>query len=72
MHNLFEYGLLAFTSIFTMVNPLGIIPVYTSMTAQMSSKEARQVAVKAVSTAFIILAVFAFSGKFIFEFFHLI
>ena len=71
MHNLFEYGLLAFTSIFTMVNPLGIIPVYTSMTAQMSSKEARQVAVKAVSTAFIILAVFAFSGKFIFEFFQI-
>jgi len=66
MQNLFEFGLLAFTSIFTMVNPLGIIPVYTSMTAQMSSKEARQVAVKAVSTAFIILAVFAFSGKFIF------
>lgn len=71
MHNLFEFGLLAFTSIFTMVNPLGIIPVYTSMTAQMSAKEARQVAVKAVSTAFIILALFAFSGKFIFEFFQI-
>ena len=71
MHNLFEYGLLAFTSIFTMVNPLGIIPVYTSMTAQMSSKEARQVAIKAVLTAFITLAVFAFSGKFIFEFFQI-
>ncbi len=71
MHSLFEYGLLAFTSIFTMVNPLGIIPVYTSMTAEMSSKEARQVAIKAVSTAFITLTVFAFSGKFIFEFFQI-
>lgn len=71
MHNLFEYGLLAFTSIFTMVNPLGIIPVYASMTAQMSSKEAKQVAVKAVSTALITLVLFAFSGKFIFEFFQI-
>ncbi|MGA8265751.1 MAG: MarC family protein [Ignavibacteriaceae bacterium] len=71
MHSLFEYGLLAFTSIFTMVNPLGIIPVYASMTAEMSTKEARQVAIKAVSTAFITLTVFAFSGKFIFEFFQI-
>ena len=71
MHSLFEFGLLAFTSIFTMVNPLGIIPVYASMTAEMSSKEARHVAIKAVSTAFITLTVFAFSGKFIFEFFQI-
>jgi multiple antibiotic resistance protein len=54
-----------------MVNPLGIIPVYASMTAEMSTKEARQVAIKAVSTAFITLTVFAFSGKFIFEFFQI-
>lgn len=71
MDKLFEFGLLSFTSIFTMINPLGVIPVYTSMTADMSAHEAKGVAYKAVLIAFIILIVFAFSGRFIFEFFHI-
>ncbi|MEJ2613458.1 MAG: NAAT family transporter [Ignavibacteriaceae bacterium] len=71
MDKLFEFGLLSFASIFTMVNPLGVIPVYTSMTAEMSSHEAKGVAYKAVLIAFIILIMFAFSGRFIFEFFHI-
>ncbi len=71
MDKLLEFGLLSFTSIFTMINPLGVIPVYTSMTAKMTAHEAKGVAYKAVSIAFIILIVFAFSGRFIFEFFHI-
>jgi multiple antibiotic resistance protein len=71
MDKMFEFGLLSFTSIFTMINPLGVIPVYTSMTAEMSAHEAKGVAYKAVLIAFIILIVFAFSGRFIFEFFHI-
>ena len=71
MDKLFEFGLLSFTSIFTMINPLGVIPVYTTMTSEMSAHEAKGVAYKAVLIAFIILIVFAFSGRFIFEFFHI-
>ena len=71
MDNYFEFGLLAFTSIFTMVNPLGIIPVYTAMTAGMTSEHARKVAIKASITALITMLLFAFSGKFIFDFFHI-
>ncbi len=71
MDKLFEFGLLSFTSIFTMVNPLGVIPVYTSMTSGIPSKEANRVATKAVFTAFITLLLFAFSGRFIFEFFQI-
>lgn len=71
MDKLFEFGLLAFTSIFTMVNPLGVIPVYTSMTSGLTSQEARRVAVKAVFTAALTLLLFAFSGRFIFEFFQI-
>ena len=71
MDKLFEFGLLSFTSIFTMINPLGVIPVYTSMTSEMSAHEAKGVAYKAVLIAFIILIMFAFSGRFIFEFFHI-
>lgn len=64
-----DFMLLAFTSFFTMVNPLGTIPVYTSLTANLSSAEAKKVAYKAVITATLTLFLFAFAGKFIFNFF---
>lgn len=66
-----EFGLLAFTSIFTMVNPLGIIPVFTSLTAELDSHTSRKVALKAVSVAFFTMILFALSGKFIFDFFQI-
>lgn len=64
-----DFMLLAFTSFFTMVNPLGTIPVYTSLTGNLSSAEAKKVAYKAVITATLTLFLFAFAGKFIFNFF---
>ena len=66
---MFEFALLTFTSLFTMMNPLGVIPVYIALTENMSVKEARFTAFKAITTALIILIIFAFSGKFIFDFF---
>ncbi|RMH74118.1 MAG: MarC family protein [Gemmatimonadetes bacterium] len=66
-----EFGLLAFTSLFTMINPLGIIPVYTTLTTNLSGKQAHRVALKAVLTALIILVLFALTGKFIFDFFSI-
>jgi len=69
MTDMLEYALIAFTSLFTMVNPLGIIPVYTSLTSKLSAKEAKKVAFKSTLTALIILLIFAVTGKFIFEFF---
>jgi len=69
MTNLFDFGLLVFTSLFTMINPLGIIPVFISLTRDISEKEAHRTALKAVITAFIVLVLFAFMGKFIFHFF---
>jgi multiple antibiotic resistance protein len=67
----FEYALLAFTTIFTMVNPLGVVPVYTSLTATLPVNEANKVAVRAVFTAFITMILFALFGNFIFDFFHI-
>ena len=64
-----EFIVLAFTSLFTMVNPLGIIPVYISLTSELPPKEAKKVAYKAVFTGFIILVLFAVAGKFIFDLF---
>jgi len=71
MHGLFEFGLLAFTSFFTMINPIGVIPVYSSLTSEMSQKEAQHVATKAVVTAFLIMIFFAFTGQLVFDFFHI-
>jgi multiple antibiotic resistance protein len=69
MNNLFEFVLIAFTSLFTMMNPLGIIPVYISLTNEMSQTEARKVAIKAVITGLSTLILFAIAGKFIFDLF---
>ena len=71
MNQLTEFGILAFTSLFTMVNPLGVIPVYISLTGDLGTKEAKRVAVKATITALIILMLFAVGGKFIFDFFSI-
>jgi len=71
MEIVLSFGLLAFTSIFTMVNPLGVIPVYTSMTSQMSSEEARRVAKKSVLVALLTMLLFALTGKFVFDFFQI-
>ncbi len=69
MDTLVEFTLVAFTSLFTMMNPLGIIPVYISLTNGLETKDAKMVAYKAVFTAFIILILFAIAGKFIFDIF---
>jgi len=69
MDTLLEFTLVAFTSLFTMMNPLGIIPVYISLTTGLETKDAKMVAYKAVFTAFIILILFAIAGKFIFDIF---
>lgn len=71
MDKLFEFALLAFTSLFTMVNPLGVIPIYTSLTEGMNSKQAAAIALKATSTALIVLLIFAFGGNFIFDLFNI-
>jgi len=68
---LFEFALLSFISMFTMVNPIGVIPVYTAMTAKLSPHESHRVARKASLTALFILLAFALTGQFIFRFFSI-
>lgn len=64
-----EFAIVAFASLFTMMNPLGIIPVYITLTSHLSPKESKKVAYKAVLTGLIVLMVFSVAGKFIFDFF---
>ncbi len=69
MENLFNFGLFVFTSFITLVNPLGVMPVFMSMTADLEKKEKRKTAIKAITTAFATLLLFAFGGEFLFHFF---
>ena len=64
-----ELFLLYFTSLFTVINPIGAVPFYTNLTDGMSESEAKKVAYQAGIAAFIALLFFAYSGQAIFNFF---
>lgn len=67
--DIFVYLTLCFTSLFTLMDPLGVMPVFLQMTDGMDTKERRCIALKACTIAFIILVLFTLSGRFLFHFF---
>jgi len=67
--DIFTIAILYFTSFFSLINPLGSMPVFLSMTAELSKKERTRTAIKAVFAALITLLVFAFGGQMLFQFF---
>ena len=69
METLLPYALLCLTSIFTLANPLGTMPVFLTMTHGMTEKQRRSIVKRATITAVLILIVFTFAGQFIFMFF---
>ncbi|MEF9950477.1 MAG: MarC family protein, partial [Mucinivorans sp.] len=71
MSETLTYGLLVFTSFFTLVNPVSTMPVFLSLTADLEQKHRVAIAKKALGAAFLIILVFAFSGQFLFKFFNI-
>ncbi len=69
MNELIAFGLLAFTSFFTLINPLGTMPIFMTMTKDIDQKNRTKTAKKASIVAFIIIIIFAFSGQLLFKFF---
>ena len=63
------FALLCFTSFFSLMNPLGVMPVFITMTSNLEPADQRRTAQKAMVTAFITLLAFAFSGQLLFNFF---
>ena len=61
--DIFVYITLCFTSLFTLMDPLGVMPVFLQMTDGMDTKERRCIALKACTIAFIILVLFTLSGR---------
>ena len=68
---LLEFALLSFVSLFTMVNPFPVVPVYLSMTSGLTPPMARRVAFKATATCLFVMIFFAVTGQLIFRFFHI-
>ena len=58
---MFTFGLLCFTSFFTLINPLGAMPVFMTMTMELDEKERRKVARRASLVSFLIMMFFGIS-----------
>lgn len=67
----YEFALIVFTSFFTLINPLALMPVFMSMSSSMTTKQRNKTAFKATLISFIMLLIFAFGGQFIFSFFSI-
>jgi multiple antibiotic resistance protein len=71
IYDVFAFGLFCFVSLFAMVEPLGVMPVYISMTSGLRPRQQRSVARRATLIAFLCLLLFTFTGEFLFRFFNI-
>ena len=69
MSDFINFGLLAFTSFFTLINPLGTMPIFMTMTTDLDANQRTRTARKASIVAFITICIFALSGQLLFNFF---
>lgn len=69
MNELIAFGLLCFTSFFTLINPLGTMPIFMTMTSTLNNESRNKTARKASLVSFFVIVVFAFSGQVLFNFF---
>ncbi len=63
------FGLVCFVSLFAVVEPLGLLPIFIGMTADLPPPTQRAVARRACLVAFLTLLLFAVLGQFIFRLF---
>jgi len=69
MNELITFSILAFSTLFTLINPIGLTAVYLSIVEPFGTKERNKIALKGTMTAFTILIVFSLVGDFIFSFY---
>ncbi len=61
--------LLALGALFSVINPLGTVPIFVGLTEKNSSKEKARISLKTAIDACVILLISFFLGRFILEFF---
>ena len=69
MSETITFGLLCFTSFFTLINPLGTMPIFMTMTADLTVKDRNIIARKASLVSLFTIIAFALSGQLLFNFF---
>lgn len=71
MNELTAFALLAITSFFTLINPLGVMPIFMTMTADLDQEHKIRTAKKACVVSAITILIFACSGQILFNFFNI-
>ena len=66
-----EFGLLAFSSLFAVVNPIAAAPVFVALTKGAEARGRRSIALRATVTALLAMLLFSLAGGAIFSFFHI-
>ena len=69
--SIIPYALLCFTSFFTLINPLGTMPVFLSMTIGMTEAERKKIIIKATFVSALIMISFTIFGQYLFQVFGL-
>jgi len=58
-----------FLTIFIVIDPIGIVPLFISATGRMTEAQKKRTIWKAVAVAFVVLGIFTLAGRFILSFF---
>lgn len=69
MENFFTILGISYVALFPLVNPVGAIPVFCSLTSESESEQRKKTALKIAINVFFILIVFYLIGEFLLEFF---
>jgi multiple antibiotic resistance protein len=69
MRDLVTFGLVAFSAVFFVVDPLACLPIFLAITANETAAQKRATARRAALTSGLTLIVFAMAGSLIFRFF---
>ena len=64
-----SFFILTFSSLFTLINPIGITPILLSVGENLNDREYYRVVKKGIITAYIILFIFSIIGDLIFKFY---
>lgn len=65
------YLITVFTAIFAIVDPIGNIPIFYSITQKYKKEERKKIIKTSIITAFIVLFIFGLVGNYIFMLFHI-
>ena len=60
-----------FVTLFVIMDPVGTVPIFLSLTAGRSAQTARKAAWQAVAVSFLVIAIFAFFGQQILAYLHI-